>query len=76
LLLSQGHVDLVETLAERIADALLSYPRVCRVIARVEKLDVIEGRVGIEITRERTAETGKLHQFASGLSDFASKTGG
>ena len=76
LLLSQGHVDLVETLAERIAAALLSYPRVCRVIARVEKLDVIEGRVGIEITRERTAETGKLHQFASGLSDFATKTGG
>jgi len=76
LLLSQGHVDLVETLAERIADALLSYPRVCRVIARVEKLDVIEGRVGIEITRERAAETGKLHQFASGLFDFASKTGG
>jgi (5-formylfuran-3-yl)methyl phosphate synthase len=76
LLLSQGHVDLVETLAERIADALLSYPRVCRVIARVEKLDVIDGRVGIEITRERTAEAGKLHQFAAGLSDFATKSGG
>ena len=41
LLLSRGHVDLVETLAERIADALLAYPRVYRVIARVEKLDVI-----------------------------------
>ncbi len=63
LILSRGHVDLVETLAERIADALLAYPRVCRVIARVEKLDVIEGRVGIEITRERAAESGKLHQL-------------
>ncbi len=71
LILSRGHVDLVETLAERIADALLSYPRVCRVIARVEKLDVIEGRVGVEITRERAAESGKLHQLFAGLSDLA-----
>lgn len=77
LILSGGHVDLVETLAERIADALLAYPRVCRVIVRVEKLDVIEGRVGIEITRERAAESGKLHQLFAGLSDFAaSKTNG
>lgn len=77
LILSDGHVDLVETLAERIADALLAYPRVCRVIVRVEKLDVIEGRVGIEITRERAAESGKLHQLFAGLSDFAaSKTNG
>jgi dihydroneopterin aldolase len=77
LILSRGHVDLVETLAERVADALLSYPRVCRVIARVEKLDVIEGRVGIEITRERAAESGKLHQLFTGAADFAaSKTNG
>jgi dihydroneopterin aldolase len=77
LLLSRGHVDLVETLAERIADALLAYPRVYRVIARVEKLDVIEGRVGIEITRERAAESGKLHQLYAGTADFAAtKTNG
>lgn len=77
LLLSRGHVDLVETLAERIADALLAYPRVCRVIARVEKLDVIEGRVGIEITRERATESGKLHKLYAGTGDFAAvKTNG
>jgi dihydroneopterin aldolase len=77
LILSRGHVDLVETLAERIADALLAYPRVCRVIARVEKLDVIEGQVGVEITRERAAESGKLHQLFSGSSDLAvTKTNG
>lgn len=77
LIVSRGHVDLVETLAERIADALLSYPRVCRVTARVEKLDVMEGRVGIEITRERAAGSGKLHQLFAGLSDFAAtKTNG
>ncbi len=69
LLLSRGHVDLVETLAERIADALLAYPRVTRVIARVEKLDVIDGRVGIEISRERAAEAGRLHQLFSGAAD-------
>lgn len=71
LILNRGHVDLVETLAERIADALLSYPRVSRVTTRVEKLDVIEGRVGIEITREHAAESGKLHQLFAGLSDYA-----
>lgn len=71
LILSRGHVDLIETLAERIADALLSHPRVCRVIARVEKLDVIEGRVGIEITRERATESGKLQQLFTGVSDSA-----
>jgi dihydroneopterin aldolase len=77
LILSRGHIDLVETLAERIADALLAYPRVFRVIARVEKLDVIEGRVGVEIMRERTAEAGKLRPFASGFSDFsATKSSG
>ncbi|HEY1736936.1 MAG TPA: (5-formylfuran-3-yl)methyl phosphate synthase [Methylovirgula sp.] len=76
LILSRGHIDLVETLAERIADALLAYPRVFRVIARVEKLDIIEGRVGVEITRERSAETGKLRPFGVGFSDFATKSGG
>ena len=76
LILSRGHIDLVETLAERIADALLAYPRVFRVIARVEKLDVIEGRVGVEIMRERTAEAGKLRPFASGFSDFAATSSG
>lgn len=76
LILGRGHVDLVETLAERITDALLAYPRVCRVRARVEKLDVIEGRVGIDITRERAAESSKVHQLFAGLSDVATMTSG
>ncbi|MGO9134296.1 MAG: (5-formylfuran-3-yl)methyl phosphate synthase [Methylovirgula sp.] len=77
LILNRGHVDLVETLAERIADALLAYPRVCRVITRVEKLDVIDGKVGIEIARERAAESGRLHQLFAGLTDVAAnKTSG
>ncbi|UXN05324.1 dihydroneopterin aldolase [Bartonella sp. HY761] len=46
-----GHVDLVETLAERIAAFILSYPRVQRVIVRVEKLELEPESVGIEIER-------------------------
>jgi FolB domain-containing protein len=71
LILSRGHIDLVETLAERIADALLAHPRVHCLSARVEKLDVVEGSVGIEVTRERQARSGKLRQLFSELSDLA-----
>ncbi|MDE7547932.1 dihydroneopterin aldolase [Acetobacter fabarum] len=49
----EGHVRLVETLAERIASGVLSDDRVRVVRVRIEKLDVfaeIEG-VGVEIER-------------------------
>lgn len=49
----EGHVMLVETLAERIAETTLRDRRVLRVRVRVEKLDVIDGAVGVEIVRER-----------------------
>lgn len=52
-LVGLGHVELVETLAERVAAFILSYPRVQRVIVRVEKLDLGPGAVGIEIEREK-----------------------
>ena len=48
-----GHVTLVETLAERIAETTLRDRRVLRVRVRVEKLDVIDGAVGVEIVRDR-----------------------
>jgi len=77
LILSHGHVDLVETLAERIAGALLAHPQVVNAKVCVEKLDVIEGSVGIEIKRERVAQSGKLHQLFAGTSEVpTSKTGG
>ena len=52
---ARGHVQLVETLAERIAEACLADRRVEVVKIRVEKLDVFEdvGSVGVEIERER-----------------------
>lgn len=50
---ASGHVALVETLAERIAEACLVDPRVRIVRVRVEKLDVIPdaASVGVEIER-------------------------
>lgn len=48
-----GHVNLVETLAERIAAICLQDPRVRTARVRVEKLDVISdvAAVGVEIER-------------------------
>ena len=50
-----GHVMLVETLAERIAETCLDDPRMDAVRVRVEKLDVFEdvASVGVEIERRR-----------------------
>jgi len=69
LILSRGHVDLVETLAEQIATALLTHPEVVSLKVRVEKLDVIDGCVGIEIKRERAAASSRMPQVFSGFSD-------
>ncbi|HEY0835524.1 MAG TPA: dihydroneopterin aldolase [Azospirillum sp.] len=52
--LDQGHVTLIETLAERIAERCLQDARVRAVTARVEKLDVFpDATVGVEIERAR-----------------------
>lgn len=50
-----GHIMLVETLAERIAARCLQDARVRRVTVRVEKLDVFPdaASVGVEIERSR-----------------------
>jgi 7,8-dihydroneopterin aldolase/epimerase/oxygenase len=52
-LVLQGHIRLVETLAERIAELCLTDDRVRTVRVRVEKLDVFEdaASVGVEIER-------------------------
>lgn len=52
-LVGEGHVNLVETLAERIADMCLKDYKVRVVRVRVEKLDVFEdtASVGVEIER-------------------------
>ena len=50
-----GHINLVETLAERVARACLGDPRVLSVRVRIEKPDVIANArsVGVEIVRSR-----------------------
>jgi len=58
---AQEHIALMETLAERIAALILTYPRVASVTVRVEKLDMGPGTVGVEIVRERRAEVAKVH---------------
>ncbi len=52
-ILEAGHVALVETLAERIAEACLADRRVRLVRVRVEKLEAVAGAasVGVEIER-------------------------
>lgn len=52
-----GHVKLVETLAERIAESCLRDPRVHLARVRVEKLDIFAdtAAVGVEIERRAAA---------------------
>ena len=53
---AEGHINLVETLAERVASLCLADTRVVNVRVRVEKPDVIvdAGGVGVEIERRRS----------------------
>ncbi len=57
LVVGRGHIDFVETLAEDVAAIVLGHARVRSVRINVRKLDVIEGSVGVEIRRERTASS-------------------
>jgi dihydroneopterin aldolase len=63
LIVAAGHIVLVETLAERIANFVLDHARVQRVVVKVEKLEVGAGRVGVEIERTRPAEVAKIYQL-------------
>ncbi len=51
--LSAERVNLLETLAERIAARILQVPMAEQVILRVEKLDRVAGALGVEILRRR-----------------------
>jgi len=54
-LVDTGHVGLVETLADRVADVAMTDERVLSVRVRIEKLEAIKGTssVGVEIERSR-----------------------
>ena len=49
-------LNLLETLAERVAAICLADPRTVRAFVRVEKLDRIPGALGVEIVRSRVGE--------------------
>ena len=58
-LVQSGHVNLIETLAERIADHCLADRRVAGVRVRIEKPEAVPScrSVGIEIERHRPASS-------------------
>jgi FolB domain-containing protein len=62
-IVSAGHINLVETLAERIAEHCLKDRRAARVRVMVEKLDRVPGgSVGVEIERrQRPAEAANVY---------------
>lgn len=51
--LSDERLNLLETLAERVADRILLEPQAMRVFVRIEKLDRGPGALGVEIVRVR-----------------------
>jgi len=54
--ISEGHINLLETLAERVAEECLADRRAAKVHILVEKLDRLEGAsLGVEIERAQPA---------------------
>ena len=52
--LSKERLNLLETLADRVAQRILFEPQAIRVFVRIEKLDRGPGALGVEIVRSRT----------------------
>ena len=76
--LSDERLNLLETLAERVADRILLEPQAMRVFVRIEKLDRGPGALGVEIVRSRgtvrpveAADTEVLHPELVYLSNTA-----
>jgi dihydroneopterin aldolase len=55
----KGHINLVETMAERIASECLAIPRAAKIRVLIEKLDRYEdASLGVEIERAKTPSGG------------------
>lgn len=74
IILASGHIDMVETIAERLAEMVLRHERAQAVSVQVEKLDVAPGSVGVRIRRERQPEAAEVHHLIPGLADAAETT--
>jgi len=54
--LAAERLNLLETLAERLAERILAEPQAMRAFVRIEKLDVGPYKLGVEIVRSRAEE--------------------
>ena len=61
--LAAERLNLLETLAERIAARILTEPRAFRVFVRIEKLDRGPGALGVEIVRTSGQVAGRAQQM-------------
>ena len=61
-IVGDGHINLVETLAERIAALCLQNPRCRSARVRVEKLDVFEDAQSVGVEIERSSTTASRHR--------------
>ena len=66
MILERGHIAMVETLAEEIAQIVLRHPRVVNVLVRVEKLEIVDGSLGVEIKRARPVATASVRELFPG----------
>ncbi|SIS49476.1 dihydroneopterin aldolase [Phaeovulum vinaykumarii] len=76
--LAAERLNLLETLAERVAERILAQPQAMRVFVRIEKLDRGPGALGVEIVRARASQpvcaeiTGEaLHPVVAHLTNAA-----
>lgn len=59
--LTAERLNLLETLAERVAERILHEPQAMRVFVRIQKLDRGPGALGVEIVRSRKGDLGETH---------------
>ncbi|SFE07561.1 dihydroneopterin aldolase [Roseivivax sediminis] len=60
--LATERVNLLETLAERVAERILAEPQALRAFVRIEKLDRGPGALGVEIVRSRRELESRLDE--------------
>jgi dihydroneopterin aldolase len=65
--LAAERLNLLETLAERVAERILAEPQAMRAFVRVEKLDRGPGALGVEIARSRAEVPQVAPDAASGV---------
>jgi dihydroneopterin aldolase len=58
--LAAERLNLLETLAERVAERILAEPQAMRAFVRIEKLDVGPYKLGVEIVRSRAEDALKV----------------